>query len=142
MRTGLTHAAAARAADTRGHACARPATAPDLLDRNDVSCSATIADRLNIENAFLLSHDGVRTLDDLIAAAQCSVANDREPMATLQLQARIAARDDPTRPLMRAFTHLTTIRRNPVSPISAVPQGKLWIKRKYRFGFVGIKAAC
>ena len=39
-------------------------------------------------------------------------------------------------------TCLTTIRRNPVSPISAVPQGKLWIRRKYRFGFVGIKAAC
>ena len=37
---------------------------------------------------------------------------------------------------------LTTIRRNPVSPISAVPQGKLWIKRKYQFGFVGIKAGC
>src|SRR3954470_9022578 len=37
---------------------------------------------------------------------------------------------------------LTTIRRKPVSPISAVPQEKLWTKRKYQFGFVGIEAGC
>ena len=114
--------------------CARLPTAHMSLRSRTTRCGRPIAFRCVLLVSTL---DNDSATIDVAPECRCRIIANQMTHSCKQTSA------EQKYPLGRTCVHdLTTIRRKPVSPISAVPQGKLWIKRKYRFGFVGIKAGC